>query len=54
MRFYEDAEEVIVDDAPVVPLVNGVEIWMRQPWVKGFKIHPVWLVRYEELSITPP
>lgn len=43
-----------MDDAPVVPLVDGVETWLRQPWVKGFKIHPVWLVRYEELSISPP
>ena len=25
-----------------------MEIWLRQPWVKGFHIHPVWLVRYEE------
>ncbi len=54
MRDYEEAEQVIVDDAPVVPLVDSVEIWMRQPWLKGFKLHPVWLVRYEELSISPP
>ena len=54
LQYYEEAEKVIVDDAPVVPLVDSVEIWMRQPWVKGFKLHPVWLVRYEELSISPP
>jgi oligopeptide transport system substrate-binding protein len=54
MRFYQEAEKVIVDDAAVVPLVDSVEIWMRQPWVKGFHLHPVWLVRYEELSISPP
>jgi oligopeptide transport system substrate-binding protein len=54
MRYYQKAEEVIVDDAAVVPLVDSVEIWMRQPWVKGFHLHPVWLVRYEELSISPP
>ena len=54
MRYYQEAEEVIVDDAAVVPLVDSVEIWMRQPWVKGFHLHPVWLVRYEELSISPP
>ncbi len=54
MRDYERAEEVVMDDAPVVPLVDGVETWLHQSWVKGFKIHPVWLVRYEELSISPP
>ena len=51
---YEQAEEVVMDDAPVVPLVDAVEIWLHQSWVKGHKIHPVWLVRYEELSISPP
>ena len=54
LGLYEQAEQVIVDDAPVVPLVQGVEIWTHQPWLKGFKIHPVWLVRYEELSVSPP
>ncbi len=54
MRDYERAEEVVMDDAPVVPLVDGVETWLHQSWVKGHKIHPVWLVRYEELSISPP
>jgi oligopeptide transport system substrate-binding protein len=55
MKLFEEAEQVIVDeDAPVVPLVNGQEIWLRQPWVSGFHIHPVLLVKYEKLSITPP
>jgi ABC-type transport system substrate-binding protein len=54
MDLYAQAEEVIADDAPVVPLVYPVEIWLHQSWVKGHKLHPVWLVRYEELSISPP
>ncbi len=54
MDLYEKAEEVVMEDAPVVPLVDGVEIWLHQSWVKGFAIHPVWLVRYEKLSISPP
>ncbi len=55
MKLFAEAEKVIVDeDAPVVPLLDSQEIWLRQPWVKGFHIHPVWLVRYEKLSIAPP
>ena len=55
MEDYAEAEKVIVDeDAAVVPLLDSQEIWLRQPWVRGFHIHPVWLVRYEKLSITPP
>jgi oligopeptide transport system substrate-binding protein len=55
MELYAKAEKVIVDeDAPVVPIVDSQEIWLRQPWVSGFHIHPVWLVQYDKLSITPP
>jgi oligopeptide transport system substrate-binding protein len=55
MELYAEAEKVIVDeDAPVVPLLDSQEIWLRQPWVSGFHIHPVWLVRFEQLSIAPP
>ena len=55
MELYAEAEKVIVDEyAPVVPLLDSQEIWLRQPWVRGFHIHPVWLIRYENLSITPP
>ncbi len=53
MDLYEQAE-VVMEDTPVVPLVDGVEIWLHQSWVKGFALHPVWLVRYEKLSISPP
>jgi oligopeptide transport system substrate-binding protein len=54
MDLYAQAEEVIADDAPVAPLVYPVEIWLHQSWVKGFALHPVWLARYEKLSISPP
>jgi ABC-type transport system substrate-binding protein len=53
-RIYEHAEEVVMDDAPVIPLLYGVEVWMHQRWVHNHKIHPVWLVTYERLSISPP
>ncbi len=54
MELYAEAEKVVVDDAPVVPLVNTQEIWLHQPWVRGFHIHPVLLVKYEDLSVAPP
>ncbi len=54
MDLYAQAEKVIVDDAPVAPLVYPVENWLHQSWLKGFALHPVWLVRYEKLSISPP
>jgi peptide/nickel transport system substrate-binding protein len=54
VNFYAQAEVVVMDDAPVVPLVFPVETWLHQSWLKGFALHPVWLVRYENLSISPP
>ena len=54
MDLYAQAEVDIMDDAPVVPLVFPVEIWLHQSWLKGFALHPVWLVRCENLSISPP
>jgi oligopeptide transport system substrate-binding protein len=54
MDLYAQAEKVIVDDAPVAPLLFPVENWLHQSWVKGFTLHPVWLVRYEKISISPP
>ncbi|HVS38280.1 MAG TPA: ABC transporter substrate-binding protein [Gemmataceae bacterium] len=55
MEQYAEAEKRIVEeDAAVVPVVDVQEIWLRQTWVTGFHIHPVWLVKYDKLSITPP
>ena len=52
MELLAEAEKIIVDEgAPVVPIVDAQEIWLRQPWVSGFHIHPVWLIK-EKLSIT--
>ena len=55
MELYAEAEKVIVDRRPGRAAARlAEEIWLRQPWVRGFHIHPVWLVRYEKLSISPP
>ena len=46
---------IVDEDAPAVPLVDSQETLAgSQPWLSGFHIHPVWLVRYEKLAITPP
>jgi ABC-type transport system substrate-binding protein len=52
LRLYQDAERLIVDDAPWVFLYYPVAYALRQPWVQGFALHPVWPVRYEKISLT--
>lgn len=47
--FYQEAEKIIVDDAPWVFLYHPRVYLLRQPWLHGLKPHPVWPVRYEKL-----
>jgi oligopeptide transport system substrate-binding protein len=35
MKMYQDIEETIVTDAPVIPLHNSREYWLVKPYVKG-------------------
>lgn len=51
LRFYQQAEEVIVREAPWMFLYHPVRHRLRQRWLKGFTPHPVWPGRYERLWI---
>ncbi|HKI33821.1 MAG TPA: ABC transporter substrate-binding protein [Gemmataceae bacterium] len=46
---YRRAEDLILEDAPVCVLIHPKEYRMCQPRVKGFTLHPMWFVRYENL-----
>jgi ABC-type transport system substrate-binding protein len=47
LGLYQQAEEIIVSDAPWVFLYHPYLYILYQPWVKGHKLHPVWPNRYE-------
>jgi oligopeptide transport system substrate-binding protein len=40
--FYRQAEEMIVADAPWVFLWHKTDFTIRQPWIKNFKIYPIY------------
>ncbi len=40
--FYKKAEELIVADAPWVFLWHRTDFIIRQPWIKNYKIYPVY------------
>ena len=40
--FYKQAEEIIVSDAPWVFLWHRTDFTVRQPWIKNYKIYPVY------------
>ena len=50
---FRRAEDRVMEDAPMCVLVHPVEYRMCQPRVRGCTLHPVWFVRYENLSLDP-
>ncbi len=50
---YRRAEDLILDDAPLCVLIHSKEHRMCQPRVEGFSLHPMWFIRYENLSLEP-
>ncbi|HJN14180.1 MAG TPA: ABC transporter substrate-binding protein, partial [Armatimonadota bacterium] len=49
LRIYQQVERMIVDDAPWVFLYHPVRHALRQPWLRGHSMHPVWPQRLEKL-----
>jgi ABC-type transport system substrate-binding protein len=51
LGLYQAAEEIIVDEAPWVFLYHPNMYILRQAWLKGLKLNPVWPIRYEKMWI---
>jgi len=51
LRIYQAAEQAVVDDAPVVPLFQRYIYALRQPWLRGVRLHPVLYFRFERMWI---
>lgn len=41
LKLYQQAEQIIVNDAPVIPLHNTKEHWLVKPYIKGVKKAPM-------------
>jgi ABC-type transport system substrate-binding protein len=48
-RLYEEAERIVVGDAPWVFLYNPVAWVILQPWVKGYALNPMRPTRFEKV-----
>ncbi len=53
VALYRQAEEQVLADAPYCPLLYNIESRLAQPRVKGFRLHPMWFISYEKLSLEP-
>jgi ABC-type transport system substrate-binding protein len=54
LSLYRQAEDIVLEDAPYGVLYHPIDHRICQPWVKGFSLHPMWLVRYDKLSLERP
>jgi ABC-type transport system substrate-binding protein len=50
-ELYREAEEIVVDDAPMFFWTSPLQFCMHQPWLKGNMIHPVWAYAFDQMWI---
>jgi oligopeptide transport system substrate-binding protein len=51
LELYQEAEQMIIADAPWVPLNFGVEYWLTKPYVKGLRQPPMVIPVLQYVSI---
>ena len=51
LKLYEEAEAIVVADAPIVFLHHSQRYMVRQPWVEGLQLSPAWPANYEDVSV---
>jgi oligopeptide transport system substrate-binding protein len=51
LKLYQEAEQMIINDAPWVPLNYGVDYWLTKPYVKGLINPPLVIPRLQYVSI---
>lgn len=48
---YRQVEQIVIDEAPWVPLFFGVDNWLVKPYVKGAYLPPMVIPRYQYYSV---
>ena len=48
---YQQAEQLILEDAAWIPLYFGVENWLVKPYVQGFEAPPIKIPKFQYVSI---
>lgn len=51
-QLYQEVEEILRQDAAVIPLSFGREFVLVKPFVKGFVVSPQWIVEFRLVSLT--
>ena len=53
MSLYQQAEQMMVDDAACLPLYFNVSYTLVKPYVKDLPLTPLWIPRFQYVSIEP-
>jgi oligopeptide transport system substrate-binding protein len=51
MEIYQQVEEMILEDAPIVPLTHDADYWLTKPYVEGMIYPPVIIPKLKYVSI---
>ena len=51
LELYQQAEQIVVDEAAWVPLYFDIEYWLIKPWVQGYKIPPMIIPTFQYVYI---
>lgn len=51
MRLHRQAENIYLNDAPIVPLYNTIATWLAKPNVRGFTVTPLYMTRWVNVSV---
>jgi peptide/nickel transport system substrate-binding protein len=52
-KLYQQADRIVMEDAPVVPLWYDKAVRLVQPYVKGFKPNPLNLLELRRVKLSP-
>ncbi len=51
MALYQQVEEIVLEDAPIVPLTHDADYWLTKPYVEGMTYPPVIIPKLKYVSI---
>jgi oligopeptide transport system substrate-binding protein len=53
MRLYQQAERILINEAPIVPLTYGRQHWLVKPWVRNFFTPAMQTFFWKDVIIEP-
>ena len=53
MALYRQAEQILVEEAPIIPLLDGRLSMLIKPWVRRFPTSPVKWWHWKDVVIEP-